>query len=105
MVLLMARPVRRPDTSFIHFRKRVPADIQRLARGKTVTFVLPTHDPAEPEIVTNVTLGAEVKFSLRTRDPTLAKSRAGLAAAQFERFCDGLRRRWRVAEGNPPLPH
>ena len=97
MVLLMARPIRRSDTSFIHFRKRVPADIQRLAKGRTLTFAIPTYDPDEPEIGATVTLGAEVKFSLRTRDPAVAKSRADLAAAQFERFCEGIRK------GHQPL--
>jgi hypothetical protein len=92
MVLLMARFIRRSDTSFIHFRKRVPADIQRLAAGKTFTFVIPTHDADDPEIAATVTVGAEAKFSLRTRDPAIAKYRNGIAAAQFERFCEGLRK-------------
>ena len=92
MVLLMARPVRRPDTNFIHFRKRVPTDIQRLAKGKTFVFVIPGDAPDEPEIVATVTLGTEVKFSLRTRDPAIAKLRFGLASAQFERYCEGLRK-------------
>jgi integrase len=92
MVLLMARPVRRSDTSFIHFRKRVPADIQRLAKGKTFVFIIPTSDADEGDIVATVTLGTEVKFSLRTRDPAIAKFRAALAAAQFERHCEVLRK-------------
>jgi integrase len=91
MVLLMARPFRRPNTSFIHFRKRVPADIQRLASGKTFTVTIPTNAADEPEIIAAVTLGTEVKFSLRTRDPSIAKYRSGLASAQFERFCANLR--------------
>jgi hypothetical protein len=87
----MSRPLRRTDTSFIHFHKRVPADILRLTKGKTFTFVILCDDPNEPEIVAMVTLNAEMKFSLHTRDPAIAKLRAGLATAQFERYCAGLR--------------
>jgi integrase len=99
MVLAMSRPLRRTDTSFIHFRKRVPADIQRLAKGTTFTFSIPSDDPNEPRIVAAVMLGTEVKFSLRTRDPAIAKARSGLASAQFERYCEGLRK------GPRPLTH
>ena len=99
MVLAMSRPLRRTDTSFLHFRKRIPADILRLAKGKTFTFVIPCDDPNEPEIVATVRLNAEMKFSLRTREPAIAKLRAGLATAQFERYCNGLR------NGPRPLTH
>ena len=76
MVRATSHPLRRTDTSFTHFRKRAPADVLRLAKGKTFTFVIPCDDPNEPEIVATVTLNAEMKLSLRTRDPAIAKLRA-----------------------------
>jgi hypothetical protein len=92
MVLLMAPPIRRSDTSVIYFRKGVPADIQQLAKGQTLAFAIPGDSEEEPEIVATVNVGAEVKVSLRTRDPAIAKLRTGLAAARLELFCDGVRR-------------
>jgi len=99
MVLRMARPTRRKESSFLWFRKRVPADVQRTASGKRISFSFPAEVPGDPDIVVTTTLGTQVKFSLQTRDPAVAKQRHGLAAAQLERVCESFRR------GSRPLTH
>jgi hypothetical protein len=49
MVLRMARPTRRKDSSFIWFRKRIPADIQRTAGGQRITFTFPADVSGDPQ--------------------------------------------------------
>lgn len=90
MVLRMARPIRRPGSSFPYFRKRVPADVLRLARGRRIAFAFPGEADGA-EVTVSATIGPEVKVSLGTRDPGIAKCRHGLATAQFERFCAAVR--------------
>lgn len=51
----------------------------------------PEMGSGEPIRVTG-TIGAEIKVSLRTRDPDVAKARIGLAQAQFQAFCEAVRR-------------
>lgn len=90
MALLMPRPIRRPDTSFLTFRARVPADVIEAARGQTIVLPFPS-EGGEPEHIAFVRPGNEVKFSLRTRDPAIAKSRHGLALAELERRWNAIR--------------
>ena len=99
MVLIMARPTKRPNSSFHQFRKRVPADVLERARGQRVIFTFPSEEIGGPDITTSVTLGGEVKFSLRAREASLVKSRMGLATAQLERHFE------RVRNGPRPLTH
>ncbi|MFG1198857.1 DUF6538 domain-containing protein, partial [Xanthobacter aminoxidans] len=92
------RPVRRRDTSFLSFRARVPADIVDAAKGHSVALAFPA-EAGEPEHVALVRPGREVKFSLRTRNPAVAKSRHGIALAQLET-------RWNAIRSGPqPLTH
>ena len=96
MVLCMARPTRRSGSSFIQYRKRVPSDLPRMARGQRVTVALPARVPDKQDILVSFTLGNEVKFSLQTRDPTIAKDRAGAGAHMnsqrlFEAYRNGPR--------------
>ncbi|MAS14456.1 MAG: integrase [Nitratireductor sp.] len=60
MVLKMNRPSKRPESSFLQFRKRVPKDLRPII-GKT-----------------------EIKISLGTRDPITAKQRHAELAAEIE---------------------
>ncbi|WP_336057136.1 DUF6538 domain-containing protein, partial [Nitratireductor sp. CH_MIT9313-5] len=60
MVLKMNRPSKRPESSFLQFRKRVPKDLRSII-GKT-----------------------EIKISLGTRDPIAAKQRHAELAAEIE---------------------
>jgi hypothetical protein len=91
MVFAMSRPVSRPNSSFAQFRKRVPADIQRVVIGKKVVFKLPPELPGTPGLVVSAKLGSEVTFSLRTRDPALVKLRHAAASAQLEAHFQALR--------------
>ncbi len=98
MALRMPRPVRRRDTSFLSFRARVPADIVDAAKGQAIALAFPA-EAGEPEHVALVRPGREVKFSLRTRNPAVAKSRHGIALAQLET-------RWGAIRSGPrPLTH
>lgn len=92
MVLRMARPARRSDGSFFLFRKRVPADAQAKKRGGHVVFSFPSEGVDGQPIRVTTAIGSEIKFSLRTRSPDVAKARNGLAEAQFQAFCEGVRR-------------
>lgn len=99
MVLVMARPTSRPNSSFYQFRKRVSADVLERARGQRVTIIFPSDEIGGPDLTTSVTIGPELKFSLQTRDPAVAKTRTGLAIAQLEKLFDNIR------SGPQPLGH
>lgn len=92
MVIPMAQPTKRSGSSFVQYRKRVPSDILRAARGRRATVTFPSETPDTPDVVVSVKLGKDVRFSLQTRERALAKSRAGHAAAQLERFFEAVRR-------------
>jgi integrase len=99
MVLHMTRPTRRPDSSILQFRKRVPADIQKAAYGRTAVVSFPVGSTGEPAVTVNATLRGQAKFSLHTRDPATAKERTGIATAQLERLYSAIR------NGPRPLTH
>jgi intergrase/recombinase len=99
MVLIMARPTKRSNSSVLQFRKRVPADVLERARGQRVTFTFPSEEIGGPDVTVPVTVGNEVRCSLRARNPALVKSRHGLATAQLERFFENVR------NGPQPLLH
>ena len=84
MVFAMARPVSRPGSSNKQFRKRVPAEIQRLAKGKSIVLTLPGGLPGQQDLAVSVTLGGEITFSLRTSDPALVRRRHAAAIDQLE---------------------
>lgn len=86
----MPRPTRRPKSTFHIFRARVPADVMEAARGRTLAFPFPA-EAGEREHVVFATAGDEVKFSLRTRDPSVAKSRHGIALAHLEKQWSAIR--------------
>jgi hypothetical protein len=91
MVLLMSRPAKRSGSTNYQYRKRVPADVQVAAHGQRLVITFPAEAQGEPDDTAIVTFGKEAKFSLKTRDPLIAKVRTGLATAQLEKFFDGLR--------------
>ncbi|WKW50618.1 DUF6538 domain-containing protein [Rhodomicrobium lacus] len=91
MILAMARPTKRATSSIPQFRKATPADILSLAKGKRITIKLPAEIAGEPDELVSAKVGKEVTFSLRTRDPALAKARHGAATAQLERHFTAFR--------------
>lgn len=91
MVLFMARPTKRSGSSKHQFRKRVPADVLRVARGRRIVFSLPKAHTGNERILVSATLGAEVLISLRAEEPSLVKLRHSAAAEQFERACAAYR--------------
>jgi hypothetical protein len=90
-ILVLLRPVSHPNSSIKQFRKRVPADIQRLAKGKRVVFKLPSGDPSRPDLTVAAKIGGEVTFSLRTSDPSLMNRRQAAAIDQLEVHFQTLR--------------
>lgn len=98
MLLRMPSPSRRSETSVLWFRKRVPTDILTRARGYPVVISFPAVG-SEPSHVVTATIGREVNFSLRTRSPSVAKARTGLAEAHLQKLWEALR------NGPRPLTH
>lgn len=87
MVLTMARPMKRPTSSFVQFRQRIPADVLERARGCSLAI------PVGGSVVslTVSTKSETLQFSLRTREPREGKARHGIAMAYLERVWQGLR--------------
>lgn len=90
MPLRMPRPVQRKSTSFHWYRKRVPRDILAIAQGQEVLVTFPPSGE-DPQITVSATIGTEINFSLRTRDPRTAKARSGAATAHLEHLFRGIR--------------
>jgi hypothetical protein len=63
MAFAMPRPVSRPNSTFQQFRKRVPAGIQRLARGKHAVFKQSSACSGNPELFVPAKSGSEITFS------------------------------------------
>jgi hypothetical protein len=80
----MSRPALRPKTTILQFRKKVPKDILKVARGKSLGFKI-------DDFLVNATLGSEITFSLRTRDPHTAKLRHAQALVQLEGHLKAIR--------------
>lgn len=98
MVLRMARPTHRENSSRFQFRQRVPADVAHVARGKLVLVELPA-SPMEPPVTISALAGTFIKFSLRTGDPALAKIRHAAANTQVARHFSA----WRTGPTTLPL--
>jgi len=99
MVLFMTRPTKRCGSSKGQFKKRVPTDVLRVARGKKIYFSLPKTLTSDECILVSVKIGTLVEFSLRTAETSLLKLRLNKAAEQFERICAAYR------EGPSRLTH
>ena len=93
MVLRMAKHARRSDSSQHQFRQRVPTDVLERVRGQLLVFDLPAVG-AVPAQRVPVTIGDEVKFSLRTRDGDSATVLRLHALAVTEK-------RWQAARTGP----
>lgn len=90
MLVQMARPMRRKDSSFLTFRQRTPADILKRFKGKTVSVSLPAHG-GHQAFTASLKIGTELKLSLRTRDPATAKARQATVAAQLHSRWEAMR--------------
>lgn len=90
MALPMTRPTRRPESSFLTYRKRTPKDILAKARGQAVSIAFP--QDGEGQHTATFTIGPEIKFSLKARDPANARARTGFAEAFLARHWEGIRK-------------
>ncbi|HVJ44368.1 MAG TPA: tyrosine-type recombinase/integrase [Dongiaceae bacterium] len=86
----MTRPTKRTESSFLTFRKRVPADIMAKAKGQSITIQFPAEGSHNAATIA-AKIGSEIKFSLRTREPSLAKTRTGIAEAHLQRTWEAIR--------------
>ena len=98
MVLRMPQPVSRPESTSIHFRARVPADVLEAARGRTIAFAFPA-EGGERDHIAFATAGTEVKFSLRTQNPAVGRSRHVIALGVLSQHWEAIR------SGPKPLTH
>lgn len=79
MVLSMPSPYKHPATGVYWLRQRVPARLSAIAKGLMVTVT------AEG-MPSSITLGAEIKVSLRTKDPIEAKHRGRAFASGHKKY-------------------
>ena len=72
MALAMTRPTKRDDCATLQFKRRTPRHLTA-KKGEPITFRFP--DAKAGEIAVTAKIGEVIKFSLRTRDPHVAKLR------------------------------
>lgn len=89
MVLTMTRPTLRQGSTFRQFKKRVPRAVLGKAKGRAITLTLPAAE-GHPEKLVQVRVGDVVKLSLHTREPSVAKARAGAVSEQLEKLWPAL---------------
>lgn len=68
MVLTTTRPTKRSGSSASQFKKRVPSDVLKVARGKKIIFSLPKTVSSDERIIVCAKMGSHKEFSLRTSD-------------------------------------
>lgn len=90
MIIPMSRPMLRDGSSVPQFRRRVPSDIYEIAKGKLLLIQLPA-TKGDPAVTISAKAGEFVKFSLRTRDPEVAKRRQAAANTQVDRHFQSWR--------------
>ncbi len=92
MAYRMAHITQRPDSSHHMFRLRTPANVLAAgAMGKRILFDIPAFMGSEPLLV-RTTVGADIKFSLRTRVEEVAEFRRSVALAELNKFFAAVRR-------------
>ena len=95
----MASPSRRPESSQLQFRKKVPADLKGRVEGRRVVVEFPACAGHEAVLLAMRIGAGEIKASLRTTEKGVARLRTAAANAAVEKFFDGLRK------GPSPLSH
>lgn len=86
MLYRLVRSVKRPDSSQLQSVQRIPADV--LPRAANLKLFIPLGD-GEFQRITISPKAKAVRFSLGTRDISVAKSRQGRAAAHLEEVWRG----------------
>ncbi|WP_156389085.1 DUF6538 domain-containing protein [Mesorhizobium sp. Root695] len=87
MVLRMNRPHKRPDSTVIYFRKRVPADLQEVVGKKVEKISLQTRDPASAKVA-HARIAAEIEArwaQLRRGVITVSQKQAVAMAGEIYR--------------------
>ncbi len=86
MVLSMPSPFKHPFTGVYWYRQRVPTRLLQDAKGRKVIVNV-------DGLPSTLTLGAELKVSLRTKDPARAKRLGNEVQAEFDRIWLSLEQR------------
>ena len=90
MLWAIVRPVRRPESQYSLFRKRIPQDVLPKVQGRTLTVQV-----GDAQVSCRITEKTrEIKVSLRTADPSEARERQADISAQLER-------QWRAVRNGP----
>lgn len=97
MVLCINRPMKRSESALHQFRKRIPADVLKIAKGQKAVVLLPPEMPDGEPVRVSFTLGNEVRFSLQTPNAALAKRRNASVTEQLEELFAAYR-------SGPPAP-
>lgn len=84
MVLAMIRPYKHPKTGVYWLRDRAPSDVKSTARGRVVFVEI-------DGLTYQHRIGAELKVSLRTKDPAEARVRSNLVETQFNAIWESFR--------------
>ncbi|ACA15983.1 integrase family protein [Methylobacterium sp. 4-46] len=87
MPLQMARPMRRSGSSFHQLVQRIPADVAAKVRGMRLSIPI---GEGEAHLVIS-DKATDVRTSLRTRDPAVAKARQAVAVAYLEKVWRSVR--------------
>ncbi|MDQ0448136.1 tyrosine-type recombinase/integrase [Methylobacterium aerolatum] len=79
--------MKRPDSRFAQFDKRIPADVRALAVGRTLAIPV----GAETVLITVTPRMAAIRLSLRTSDPSEVQARQGQVCAYLAATWAALR--------------
>lgn len=90
MGIRMASPTHREGSSFVAFRKALPRGLHGTAKGTPFVLEFPAMRTDAGFTVVAELGNRELNFSLRTRDPEVAKARFNLASARLASICDRL---------------
>lgn len=70
--VMMTCPTKRSGSSMSQFKKCVPSDVSKVARGKQIFFSLPKAHTDDEHLLVAAKIGTHVEFSLRTSDVSLS---------------------------------
>lgn len=91
MVLRMARPTKRSNSSNVQFRQRVPIDLVEKLHGTVFVATLPPETLGGEPLQIRVKVGETITFSLRASSKTVYNARHAIAQQQVNAFFEAAR--------------
>ncbi len=92
MVLRMARPTKRSNSSNAQFRQRVPLDLVEKLRGNVFVATLPPETLGGEPLQIRVKVGEAIAFSLRASTKAVYNARHAVAQQKVNAFFEAARR-------------